>query len=171
MRLSLSSGGPCKHLQFTCIGSAMKRPASLASSYGVTIIQDLFADADQKRASVVVATFSMFCRYAELLDGIADETQGDDRLSLANLRWICAEAQIHGEDLPIDKLSRWLGFVQGCLAMRGLISVDVERDVSRPLFYAAYEASGISVPSQHQKSDETAPENNVRAVTSMTAIT
>lgn len=56
------------------------------------------------------------------------------RLSLFNLEWMCKEIIIHGEDMSEDKISRWLGFIQGCLAMRGMIDVDEERDTSRALF-------------------------------------
>lgn len=67
--------------------------------------------------------------------------ESDARLALANLRWMCQTSIEESERLPLDKLNRWLGFVQGCLAMRGLIDVDVEREVSRPLFHAAYGGS------------------------------
>ncbi len=47
---------------------------------------------------------------------------------------------------PIDKLYRWLGFVQGVLTMKELITVDEEREFSRPLFHEAYRQSGIEIP-------------------------
>ena len=48
--------------------------------------------------------------------------------------------------LPIDKLSRWLGFIQGYLIYNKVTSVDAERDFSRPYFHQAYEDSGIDIP-------------------------
>ncbi len=37
-------------------------------------------------------------------------------------------------DVPLVKLSRWLGYVQGVLIERGKTTVQVERDWTRPLF-------------------------------------
>lgn len=37
-------------------------------------------------------------------------------------------------DVPLVKLSRWLGYVQGVLIERGVTTVDLERDWTRPLF-------------------------------------
>ena len=36
--------------------------------------------------------------------------------------------------LPLTKLNRWLGYVQGALIERGLATVAEERDLTRPLF-------------------------------------
>ena len=86
--------------------------------------------------------------YLDLIEAEeSDPFAGHPRLSLENLGWICRTIQEKGADLPIDKPSRWLGFVQGCLAMRGLIDVDEERTATRPRFHRAYREEGISVPS------------------------
>jgi hypothetical protein len=70
---------------------------------------------------------------------------------LENLRWICLQIIDKGRELPIDKTSRWLGFVQGCLAMRGLIDVDAERDATRPRFHRAYINEDIGPPSTYAR--------------------
>ncbi len=36
--------------------------------------------------------------------------------------------------LPLMKLNRWLGYIQGVLIERGLTTVDEERDFTRPYF-------------------------------------
>lgn len=36
--------------------------------------------------------------------------------------------------LPIPKLCRWLGYIQGVLIERGFTTVEIERDWTRPLF-------------------------------------
>ena len=36
--------------------------------------------------------------------------------------------------LPIPKLCRWLGFIQGVLIERGITTVEAERNWTRPLF-------------------------------------
>lgn len=35
---------------------------------------------------------------------------------------------------PVPKLCRWLGYIQGVLIVRGVTTVDRERDWTRPLF-------------------------------------
>lgn len=92
------------------------------------------------------ATRQLFARYRKIICAVTSHDEADARLSLENLAWMCRTAEASIDDLPLDKLSRWLGFVQGCLAMRGLIDVDTERDVSRPLFHAAYASDGGDVP-------------------------
>ena len=47
---------------------------------------------------------------------------------------------------PLDKTSRWLGFIQGVMSCRGILEVGKERDRTRELFHRAYEQSGQSVP-------------------------
>lgn len=38
------------------------------------------------------------------------------------------------DGLPIPKLCRWLGYIQGVLIERGFTTVEAERDWTRPLF-------------------------------------
>ena len=38
------------------------------------------------------------------------------------------------DKLPLMKLNRWLGYLQGCLIERGYTTVQAERDWTRPLF-------------------------------------
>lgn len=57
----------------------------------------------------------------------------DPGTSLAHLLWMLGELRT---DMPADKAGRWLGFIQGCLVMRGLASVQAERDFTRPYFTA-----------------------------------
>lgn len=97
--------------------------------------------------STAAVTRQLFERYLDVIDRASvDPFATDPRHSLENLAWMCNEAIKRAGELPLDKLSRWLGFVQGCLAMRGLIDVDSERNLSRPLFHSAYDSSGIGRP-------------------------
>lgn len=59
---------------------------------------------------------------------------------------LCKTAIQKIETLPIDKLSRWLGYVQGVAIERGLSTVKNERDFSRPLFHKAYTFEGTEIP-------------------------
>ena len=45
-----------------------------------------------------------------------------------------------------DKLSRWLGYVQGIMTVYGWITVEEERENTRPLFHKAYEDLGLLKP-------------------------
>jgi|AntRauTorcE11898_2_1112593.scaffolds.fasta_scaffold30140_1 hypothetical protein len=95
--------------------------------------------------SLADANRQLFTRYAALIaaQDSPDLLGEDPRLSQDNLAWMCAEGARLAGDMPDDKASRWLGFIQGCLAMRRLIDVDAERDITRPLFHAAARARGI----------------------------
>ena len=99
------------------------------------------------------ATADMFTHYGRVIASFPDEDAWADepRLSLANLAWMCAEGERLCGAVPIDKVSRWLGFIQGCLCMRGMVDVDVERAVSRPLFHAAYAQEGGVVPPSFER--------------------
>lgn len=47
-------------------------------------------------------------------------------------------------DWPSDKVGRWVGFIQ-CLAVNeGIITIDGERDETRPIFHEAYKAVGFN---------------------------
>lgn len=52
-------------------------------------------------------------------------------------------------DWPSDKVGRWVGFIQ-CLAVNeGIITVDGERDETRPTFKKAYKEVGFKkIPSK-----------------------
>lgn len=61
-----------------------------------------------------------------------------DPTSLEHLLWMCEYCEPlvrdDGHGMSIDKYSRWLGFIQGCIIMHGLTTVQAERDRTRPWF-------------------------------------
>jgi hypothetical protein len=77
----------------------------------------------------------MFDRYREILEG--KEFSGPDKTDAVHLRWMCDNVDCF--NWGVDKVSRWLGFVQGVMIVNGLLTVDAERDYSRPIFTSAYE--------------------------------
>jgi hypothetical protein len=81
---------------------------------------------------------------------IPDNDGDGSETSFANLRWM-VERCLTDDTMPVDKVSRWVGFIQGVLAVRGLLSVAAERDRTRPLFHAAYRAMGIQPPESMQR--------------------
>ena len=112
----------------------------------------------------LLVSADLFARYERVINlEIANAPEKgplNQRVSLLNLSWICRTAQEQIAQLPLDKISRWLGFIQACLAMRGLIDVDVERDFSRPLFHSAYSQLGYEMPAILQCNDLSHPQTN-----------
>lgn len=100
-------------------------------------------------------------------EGHRQVSKGTDAgTSYANLKWLCETAITEADNYPIDKLSRWLGFVQGVLIGNGVLDTRVERDRSRPLFHAAYEAEGIQVPPTREREEgklASGPEASLRS--------
>ena len=62
------------------------------------------------------------------------------------LKGMMVALELHAEDWPADKSSRWIGFVQGVLFSVGLLNVDDEREFTRPLFHEYYCRSGLDIP-------------------------
>lgn len=89
------------------------------------------------------------CRSLALELGAEEPTDAEappKYTSASHLVWMCDEAVKSAEAWPLDKLARWLGFVQGVLAARGKLHVDHERAFSRPLFQAAWLSAGLPLP-------------------------
>jgi hypothetical protein len=78
-------------------------------------------------------------RYDSILlpDAPARFCEPDPGTSPAHLRWMIE--QIRPGTMPIDKLHRWLGFVQGTMIAAGYLTVASERDATRPLLNPARE--------------------------------
>ena len=77
----------------------------------------------------------LFRRYMEMVDSNALAFRNlPNKCDTASLENLCQEAIKNMEKYPLDKMNRWLGFVQGVLATQGVITVDGERDFTRPLF-------------------------------------
>lgn len=66
--------------------------------------------------------------------------------SLKHMAWMCDQAFDNQLEWPMDKLSRWLGFIQGVLIMKGIIEAEHTRNITRPMFHAAYTNEGIAIP-------------------------
>lgn len=89
--------------------------------------------------NVKFATRRLAYRYV----GMISVNKLDEELK-KQLQWMCNV--IITEDMHIDKMSRWLGYIQGTLITLGFTTVDEERDVSRPMFHEAYEKDGMTIP-------------------------
>lgn len=86
-------------------------------------------------------------RYMLILEGRHPDPHAlSPDLCHTHLRWMCATIVSNAYCWPVDKISRWLGFIQGVMASQSLISVSVERDFSRELFHEEYVENGVSPP-------------------------
>jgi hypothetical protein len=68
------------------------------------------------------------------LEGREDMLTDPPSTSASYLREFILRAIRHANEMPLDKLGRWTGFVQGVMSARGWISVQSERDRTRSLF-------------------------------------
>ncbi len=99
--------------------------------------------------TVKAATGTLFTRYLQIIREASWSEETDSlpsEVRCSHLTWMCDTALERLEDWPEDKLSRWLGYIQGVLTARGIIDVNEEREVSRPLFHAAYNSSDTPIP-------------------------
>lgn len=70
----------------------------------------------------------------------------ESKHSSENLLWMLNELKIHILDWPTDKISRWIGFIQGVGAVKGWLDVNDERNRTRPFFHKAYAEMGFQIP-------------------------
>lgn len=94
-----------------------------------------------------IAAVTLFTRYraiilenGSVLDGGPKECESQHLINL------CNEVIENHQKYPFDKLSRWMGFVQGVLAFNGLVSVEEERDYSRPFLHAIHKRKPPTYP-------------------------
>lgn len=79
----------------------------------------------------------LFERYRDLLDKAPDYGfPKRDKCGRDHLIDLCNEAikGIYSQNMAYGKLCRWLGFIQGVMCSEGLITVDEERNFTRPIF-------------------------------------
>ena len=74
------------------------------------------------------------------LDNMAWEKM-ENREDAKKLATMIAVMKSEGMLWPVDKLSRWFGFVQGVLFSAGLLDIVEEADRTRPIFQGAYKAA------------------------------
>lgn len=71
-------------------------------------------------------------RYHEMITSDPMATEYDNHRDL--LSFIREFDEAITNRLPLIKLNRWLGYIQGVMIERGLTTVETERDWTRPLF-------------------------------------
>lgn len=63
-----------------------------------------------------------------------------------HLAWMVDQIAVNINTWPIDKSARWLGFIQAMMVAQSWITVDEERDRTRPIFHQAYIDEGLETP-------------------------
>jgi hypothetical protein len=69
-----------------------------------------------------------------------------DEANYDNLLFLLENGLKRNNRVPVDKTGRWIGFVQCALIVRGVLDTKAERDQTRALFHAAYQATGQDIP-------------------------
>jgi hypothetical protein len=57
--------------------------------------------------------------------------KGPQGTDIEHLIWMCNEIYDNASDWPIAKLHRWVGYVQGCMVMRGISTLEMEKETVR----------------------------------------
>ena len=96
--------------------------------------------------SVRCATTELCKRYIEILSPLKDIEKDSLEFTSNNHLIDMCQTIIDNTTLPEDKISRWLGFIQGVMVMKGYTTVNIERDFSRPLFHKVYKTNNIDIP-------------------------
>lgn len=99
------------------------------------------------KLSVNMATRMMFRRYLRALKNTQNTFNeiGCAEMKRDHLIWMCEH--VLKSNLPLDKMNRWLGFVQAAIIVSmPQFSVNDERNFSRPLFHMAYKTEGVIIP-------------------------
>lgn len=74
-------------------------------------------------------------RYETILSSVEDPDTSETGAS--HLLWMLNEIQDGCNDMSETKRHRWLGYIQGVMVMKNLITVDDERNATRPVFNGA----------------------------------
>ena len=106
--------------------------------------------------TITQATRRIFENYLEILDEVfVTEKKTHTLERILQLKSMCQtvinntspfdESQDEHK-MSEDKISRWLGYVQGIMTVYGWITVESERENTRPLFHKAYHDSDMKIP-------------------------
>jgi len=104
--------------------------------------------------TITQASRQIFQNYLLILDRVFLEEKKTHTLErILQLKSMCQTVINHTSQydngknkMTEDKISRWLGYVQGIMTVYGWITVEEERETTRPLFHQAYEDLGLDKP-------------------------
>ena len=104
--------------------------------------------------TITQATRQIFLHYSLILDKVFLEEKNTHTLErILQLKAMCQTVISNTSQydkgynkMTEDKISRWLGYVQGIMTIYGWITIAEERETTRSLFHQAYEDAGLSKP-------------------------
>ncbi len=70
-------------------------------------------------------------RYFSILD-VEPDCSSSHQTRDEHLAWMLTK--LSDDDMSDTKKHRWLGYIQGCMVMKGYLSVEYERNATRPIF-------------------------------------
>ena len=99
-------------------------------------------------ADVIDRLYDAYRPICDTNSHLAAFTQGHlpKELGLKHAGWMLDQVKENSTTWPVDKLNRWIGFVQAILVLHEKVTVDQERERTRPLFHAYYHREGIVPP-------------------------
>ena len=74
----------------------------------------------------------LLIRYRTILNSVTNELPDKEYISKEHLFWMLEEIE-YNEEQSLTKKHRWLGYIQGILIAFGILDVDEERNITRPL--------------------------------------
>jgi hypothetical protein len=92
--------------------------------------------------TLVEGNILAFNRYKTILEDrkvkAKDQSGDENPLTLSHALWMCNYSldyfKKNPNTYPLDKFSRWLGFVQAILVLHKVTTVEDERNITRPWF-------------------------------------
>ena len=100
---------------------------------------------DSMQTSVEMATRIMVRRCQKTLEcSDFQYNMNIPEMSKEHVLWMCETLLTHR--YPVDKMNRWLGYIQAVLIMQRLFNVNDERNFSRPIFHMAYRTECLDIP-------------------------
>jgi hypothetical protein len=100
---------------------------------------------DSMQTSVEMATRIMIRRCQKTLEcSDFQYNMNIPEMSKEHVLWMCETLLTHR--YPVDKMNRWLGYIQAVLIMQRLFNVNDERNFSRPIFHMAYRTECLDIP-------------------------
>jgi hypothetical protein len=89
-------------------------------------------------------------RYIEMM--IGDESRG--KRNHGEMKKFARQIVNDAYVWPVDKVARWIGYLQRYMIEKKMTTVEKERLYSRPLFHEAYVVNGVAIPETVNLSDD-----------------
>lgn len=87
--------------------------------------------------AVSKANYGLFLRYRYILEEELAKKPIEDE-DFSNVLKLCQLGLDHIKQMPVDKQSRWVGYIQRALKDYGLLDLESERNFTRVIFHEIY---------------------------------